>query len=78
MSDEPKAIQKPSDSSEDHYDYVPTDPALEGYSVWFKFGCAHVSSASGDYIHLCEPKAFAEWLLAAIELSKEKGNTHEQ
>lgn len=55
------------------------------FDVWFKFGCAHVTNVppegSGeepDYIHICEPSDFIEFLQEAIKVSEKEGSSWEQ
>lgn len=58
------------------------------FNVWFKFGCAHITNVKPkgepedlnpqEYLHVCEPAEFAEFLLAAINMSNKEGNSWEQ
>lgn len=67
-----------------YYDYS-SNVGPQRFNVWFKFGCAHVTyeppEGSGEepsYMHICEPKEFTEFLLAAIKVSEKEGNSWEQ
>lgn len=71
----------------EYYDYT-GDTGPQKFNVWFKFGCAHVTNVKPEgepedinpqeYMHICEPKEFAEFLLSAIAVSEKEGNSWEQ
>ena len=78
-----KVTTYPPDDTE-HYSYE-AQVGPQKLNVWFKFGCAHIttvppegSGEESDYIHICEPKDFIEFLKEAINVSENEGQTWEQ
>lgn len=63
-------IRTPPSPDSPHPTYTSDDGSM---SVWFKFGCAHVTTTAGtmrlddktDYAHICDVPAFIAFLQEA-------------